>query len=356
VARRNDEFWSNDMIIGYLLNAPAAAWPLTYDPGVINRDDVERATVQSLCQNHAPVVQLDHNYEYLPGQTVYVGSRRLDEFLATDYRVRAVAGIYRILVPVGQSCVMPSSLAGSTLTSLRDGYVAQGDLPAAGAIAIALIDRERAQRRPVDWADASTAALGGYQLQDDELPPDPLGLSLRSLVDHMQRPSLLVAANTRWPNDLEALAAQTAWLQLRAPNDNRAVAAILSLAIRHPNWPQAIQNVTGVVPPNDAVFRRLPGAVGNPVFDVWRRDYYRNLKRFQPELSAALAAIADYVRIDDPLNAAHAEFELSALPGLPEGCRLLLRQAAAAKPGVGIGALPGPAPSCSVPAVAHASL
>jgi hypothetical protein len=73
VARRNDMFWSNDMIMGYVVNAPPAAWPLTYDPGVINRPDVERATVQSLCKNRAPVVQFIGDYAYYIGTPAYVG-------------------------------------------------------------------------------------------------------------------------------------------------------------------------------------------------------------------------------------------------------------------------------------------
>jgi hypothetical protein len=112
-------------VVPFILNAPAAAWPLTYDPGLVNHADVEQGTVDQLCQNRAPVVQLNHDYPYPQGKKVYVGSRLLDELLAVDYQVRAVAGEYRILTrprPAAccrRPCPTPSSSSYVTTGSQR---------------------------------------------------------------------------------------------------------------------------------------------------------------------------------------------------------------------------------------------
>jgi hypothetical protein len=359
ISRRNDVFWSNDMIEGYLLNAPAAAWPVTYDPGLINRDDVEKQTVQTLCHNRAPLVQFDATYGYLNGVPIYYGSRRLDEFLAVNYGVRAVAGLYRILLPSTPTCVLPQTLSDAKIASLRDRWIGRGEMPEAGALAILLLDREQARGLPPDPANASIAALGGYHLTDAELPPNPLRQSLGTLIDSQPRPGLDIAAEQRWPNDFEALAAQSAWVGHRPVNGNigAPAAAVLALAKRHPDWPQAVGDVTGVIPPSPAVFRALSRAAGQPVFDQWRRDYYMATHQFQPALTTGLALIADYLRADDPLDAGQAEFVLSSLKGLDLGCALVLRRDAAAKPGF---SLPPPPPGkelpCSNPDIARASL
>jgi hypothetical protein len=359
VARRNDVFWSNDMIMGYLVDAPPAAWPLTYDPGVINRPDVERATVQSLCHNRAPVVQFIDDYPYYVGTPVYVGSRYLDEFLAIDYGVRALAGYYRILLPATSKCVLPESVSDTTVRALRDRWITRGEMPAAGALAVLLMDRARAHGQPVDPSDAAIAALGGYRLLDAESPPDPLAQSLYSLTYGAPHPALAAAAAQGSLNDIEALAATTAWIKYRTPGPTQAAAnaaLALALAVRHPNWPLAIQNVTAIIPPSEAIFRELSRDSGTPAYDQWRWDYYVTQHQYRQALSAGLATIADYNRMHDPLNAGQAEATLAKLRGLPVNCSLLLLAKAAQKPGSNVPPWHGALPACSEPEITGASL
>jgi hypothetical protein len=359
VSRRNDVLWSNDTIVGYLLDGPAAAWPMVVDPGVVNRDDVERETVADLCRNRAPVVQTSGVYPYPAGVPPYVGSRRLDEFLAVDYRVRAVAGFYRILVPATPRCVLPQSLSDASLASLRDRWIVRGEMPEAGALAVLLMDRERARGAPVDPADAATAALGGYQLRSDELPTSALGTSLVALASNGSSPALAAVAAIHWPSDVQGLAAQTAWVTHRTPSpyDAKASSAVLAMALRHPNWPQAIQNATAIIPGSGRLFRELaPRAAGMPAFDGWRLNYYMQAHRSGPALSAGLALIADYKAIDDPVNIAQTELAVSSIHGLPPGCALLLRRRASDYRGSGLDPGHGPLPSCGDPRIAGASL
>ncbi len=357
VARRNDEFWSNDMIMGYVVDAPPAAWPLTYDPGVINRPDVERATVRSLCQNRAPVVQFVSDYPYYIGTPVYVGSRYLDEFLAIDYAPRALAGYYRILLPRTPGCVLPESVSDASVRSLRDYWITRNEMPAAGALAVLLLDRARAQGRPVDPVDASIAALGGYRLSGNEFPPDPLLQSLFSLINNVPRPELAQAAVHKWPNDIETLAATTAWIKFRTPGSTQAAAnAALALAIRHPSWPLALDNLSAIVPPSPTIFRELARASGTSDFDQWRYQYYSGKHEFRQALSAGLATIADYIRVDDPLDAGQAEVTVAKLQGLPVDCSVLLLAKASQKPGSSVPPFHGRLLACSEPGFAGASL
>jgi hypothetical protein len=360
VELRNDVTWGGDAIVGFLLNAPAAAWPLTYDPGLVNRADVEQGTVQQLCQNRAPVVQIDHDYPYPAGRPVYVGSRLLDEFLATDYYVRAHAGEYRILLPSTPRCVLPQSLSDASLARLRDNWIQRGGPAEAGAIAVLLMDRERAAGRPVDPVNASAAAMGGYVLTPSEIPTGSLGPALTALFNGPAHQSMTAAAAAHWPSDIEALAAQTAWVDNHAPGQPGQAAAgqaVVAMALRHPNWPQAISNLAAVEPPNAALIRALSsGAKGIVQFDQWRLNWYISQGQLNGEIEADLALIGDYVRTDDPLNAADAEFHMAGLKGLPPGCAQLLRQRAGQKPGIGLNAASGPAPTCNLPAFAHASL
>jgi hypothetical protein len=360
VELRNDVTWGGDAIVPFLLDAPAAAWPLTYDPGLVDQPDVERATIAQLCQNRAPVVQLNHDYPYPPGKTVYVGSRLLDEFLAIDYRVAAVAGEYRILTRSTPRCVLPSSLSDAQLTHLRDAWIARGQPTEAGAIAVALMDRERAAHQPVDPANAAAAAMGGYSLTADELPPGLLGTVLKTFYLAPAHQSMAPAAATHWPNDIEALAAQTAWVNNHLPGQpgEKAVdKAIVALALRHPNWPQAIGNASVADPSDGALIRALAhGAAGTPQYDSWRLNWFTGTHQPKGQIEASLALITDYVRMGDPLDAAHAEFHLADIPGVDASCALLLRHDAAEKPGVGLSRPFSVNLPCNLPGIAQASL
>lgn len=361
VELRNDVAWGNDAIVGYLLNAPAAAWPLTYDPGLVNTATVERGTVEELCRDRAPVVQNNGDYPYPSTTKVYVGSRLLDEFLAVDYRVAAVAGFYRILLPSTARCELPEQLSDSTLVSLAVKWLEEGELPEAGALAVALLERGRARHEPIDATYASLEALGGYTLEPDELPSGELGNALRALnstePSKSSPTSLIVAAAHPWPSDIQRLAAQTAWVAHHVPGEagvSQAAAAVYALALRHANWPQAIVNVSAIQPPSPSLFAALAarGAQDTPAFDHWRRDYFLQIGDTQESIVAGVALIEDYKRSLDPVDMGQAELELATYPGVEPGCALALRRSASTLPGVRV-SVPSTGPTCAQPVLAR---
>ncbi len=354
VGLRNDVAWANDAIVGYLLDAPAAAWPLTFDPGLFNSTTVERATVAELCRDRAPVVQATAYYAYPPGVKPYVGSRLLDEFLAADYEVRAVAGFYRILLPATPRCVLPRQLSEQALQSGAERWLSRGELAAAGAMAGQRLERARKQHREGSTVDASLLALGGYTLKAQELPGGALGRALSTLVPGApSAPGLAAEAARAWPSDLERLAVQTAWIDHRTAGEAGtapAAAAVAALAKRHANWPQAIANLAAIQPPSAQLLAVLArsGAHGMPVFDRWRRDYFAQSGEAGASIAAGVALIEDYVRSDDPVEAGQAELQLAALPGVTPGCALALRISAGHRPGVRSPVVPGKA-ACTQP-------
>ncbi len=358
VGVRNDVAWGNDAIVGYLLDAPSAAWPMTFDPGLFNSPTVERATVAELCHDRAPVVQATAvaYYPYPPGKKPYVGSRLIDEFLAADYRVRAVAGFYRILLPSTAHCVLPRALSEQALQQGAERWLTAGETAAAGALAGERLERARKQHRPGSTADAALLALGGYTPKPGELPPGALGAALSTLAPGAPTVAGLAADAARaWPDDRERLAVQTAWIDRRAAGEAGtapAAAAVSALAMRHANWPQAIANLAAIQPPSPALFAKLArrGAAATPTFDRWRRDYFAQLGDSRDTIAAGVALIGDYVRRDDPVEAGQAELQLAAYPGLTPSCALALRLKAGKRPGVRSPVVPGTA-SCTQPEV-----
>jgi hypothetical protein len=357
VELRNDVAWGNEAIVGYLLNAPPAAWPMTYDPGLVNNAEVERSTVAELCRDRAPVVQADDDYPYPAGKPEYIGSRSLDEFLAVDYQVRAVAGFYRILVPSTSRCELVGELSDEALLVLANQWLAKGEPAEAGALAIARLERAQARHEPASPTDAALAALGGYVLSDDQIPAGALGQSLRALAPTATTTGgLAPAAAHPWPNDVQQLAAQTAWVEHRSPAEPgtaQAAAAVHALALRHAAWPQAISNLAAIEPPTPHLFARLErlGTRDTPAFDRWRRGYYVEAGDVRESFEAGLALIADYERIRDPVNAGQAELELATYPGVTSGCAIALRRRASTRPGVRVPPQPAAAP-CTQPELA----
>jgi hypothetical protein len=354
VELRNDVAWGNDAIVGFLLNAPSAAWPLTYDPGLVNTAKVERGTIKELCDNRAPVVQNNGDYPYPSGVKEYIGSRLLDEFLAVDYEVRAIAGFYRILLPSTSHCQLPEQLDDQALTALGERSIEKGELAEAGALAIARLERAHARHERSSASDAALATLGGYVLAPDELPAGLLGKALSALAPtSASTTELATAAAYPWPSDIQRLAAQTAWIAHRASGEADtapAAAAVYSLALQHANWPQAIANLSAIQPPSPTLFTRLAqrGARDTAGFDRWRRGYFVESGDIAESIAAGLALIDDYDRLSDPVEAGAAELELATYPGVTPGCALALRRSASRLPGIRI-ALPPTGPACTQP-------
>jgi hypothetical protein len=342
VSRRNDIAWANDAIVGFVLDAPPAAWPLTYDPGLVNRDAVQAEVVRRLCANRAPVVQTTGDYPDPHGVAAWVGSRRLDAFLAVNYRVRAVAGFYRILLPTGNACVRPENLSLGQLAARRDALFARGELPAAGSVAIARLERTRG--RSMDDGDAAIASLGGYRLATDQLPAGPVGTSLLAMQGDLPAvpPEAMGAART----DVQRLAVETAWIAHHRPDDpsmQDVAAAVLALARAHPRWGQALENVAAIVPPSRDLVADLArrGATGVLQFDKWRLSGAMARGDVAGALRAGERVVADNERDHDPVAAGNAELQLAAMPGLSAPCSLALRRRADARPGVWAPTAPG---------------
>ncbi len=339
VELRNDVAWGNEAIVGFLLDAPAAAWPLTYDPGLVNTTEVERGTVSELCSNRAPVVQGDGDYPYPPGVKAFVGSRLLDEFLALNYRIAAVAGFYRVLLPATSHCELPERIDTPTLESLGSRWLEKGELAAAGALAIVRLERAKQPHVPAGASDAALAALGGYTLAPSELPAGALGRALRALDPASSHVAgLATAAAAPWPSDVQRLAAQTAWIEHRSPGESAtaAAAAVYSLALRHPRWPQAISNLSAIEPPSEEIFATLArrGSEGIPAFDRWRRGYFVESGDVAGSLSAGIALVRDYDSASNPVEAGQTELELATYPGITPACALALRRDAGTRPGL----------------------
>jgi hypothetical protein len=357
VGLRNDVAWGNEAIVGFVLNAPAAAWPLTYDPGLVNTTTVERGTISELCSDRAPVVQHDQTFPYPPGVKVYVGSRLLDEFLAVDYELRAVAGFFRILLPSTSHCKLPQHLSNRELEAIGEKWMEKGEPAEAGALAIARLERAHARHEPGSTSDAALAALGGYTLANDEVPQGDLGDALLALAPGSPPTTGLAAAAAKpWPSDVERLAAQTAWVAHRTPGEagtEQATAAVYALALRHADWPQGIANLSAVQPPSPGLFATLArlGARDTPGFDRWRRGYYLARAGDTKEaIQAGVALVEDYERLRDPVDAGEAELELAGDPGVTSGCAYALRRNAGMRPGIKP-IVPASGPACAQPEV-----
>jgi hypothetical protein len=356
VELRNDVAWGNEAIVGFLLNAPAAAWPLTYDPGLVNTATVERGTIADLCHDRAPVVQANADYPYPAGKASYVGSRLLDEFLAVDYEVAAFAGFYRVLLPSSRACVLPQQLGNAELQRLGEGWLKRGELAAAGALAILRMERAQASREPIAGSDAALAALGGYTLAPNQVQHGLLGGALQALAAPPGPIALAAAAAYPWPTDNERLAAQTAWIAHRNTGEagtKQAADAVYGLAIRHPDWPTAIANLSVIEPPGRALFARLEraGSWGMPEFDRWRRGFFLESGDTSGSITAGLALVADYDRLRDPVKAGEAELELATYRGITPACALALQHRASLRPGASVRVAPG-GPVCKQPAIA----
>src|SRR3954454_4583406 len=112
--RRNDLTYANGAYLPWFLNAPPAAWTTTYDPGLADRDSVQRDVTADLCRNRAPVVEEDIDPSASSNGAFGFedhGSRRLDEFVALNYRSSAVVGFYRLRLRDTTECAQPGSVS-----------------------------------------------------------------------------------------------------------------------------------------------------------------------------------------------------------------------------------------------------
>jgi len=335
VMLRNDRAWGSDLMPNWVLDEPVAAWPLTYDPGLVNRDDVQARAIDDLCDDRAPLVQWTNTLTPAPDDHKYQGSRRLDAFIATSYRHAATTGEYRILTQ--GRCVRPKTLSGAELVRLRDGALLRDDLSAAGALAAYRLDRGG----PVDITDVAAAALAGFDVPVRALPAGPVGDALRTLRDGLSRPGVAIAAADRSLPALVQLAVQTAWLNHRDSGPpQRPVAAIRGLLLRRPQWPAAVRNARNIV----GLDRRLATRVQREIPETntaaraelheWQRATAAAAGDLDAQITYGLALAADHRALHDPVRAATALLAIANLPSLEPGCAGRLRGAAERVPGV----------------------
>jgi hypothetical protein len=130
---------------------------------------------------------------------------------------------------------------------------------------------------------------------------------------------------------------------------------VYELALAHPNWPQAISNLSAIVPASPPLLARLErtGAWGVPQFDSWRWKALKGTGDANAAIAAGLALIGDYDRRRDPVAAGEAELELASYAGVTPACALALRHRASLRPGVREQPAPG-GQACEQPViVAH---
>lgn len=340
VGLHNDLAWGNDTYVGYLLDAPAAGWPLTYDPGLANADKVQRRVVAQLCSSHAPVVQLDGDYPYPPDVDPGRGSRRLDAFLALNHRLSGVAGHYRILTPRAATCLRPDDAPSALVARRRDSLFVAGETAPAGALASLLMDRAKAVGHPVEPKDALIAAAGGYRPRPGDLPPGDLRRAAEALWGGASSDGLLLLAARRWSDDVVGAIVQSAWVthgrRPGAPAERVAAQRVRQLALRHPRWPMAITNAAAVVPAGAQFVAALGrrGAGGVPAFDRWRFGAAAARGDAAGMLEAGQQLADDLAARHDPVGPGTVELKLAQSRGLTPACAALLRRRADARAGV----------------------
>lgn len=347
IGRTNFTAWGNDAIVGGLLHAPPAAWTLTYDPGLVNRDDVQREVVADLCANNAPLVQAETTYPDLGNYGVRWGSTRLDEHVALNYRLDALAGFYRILVPTG--CRTVDAVSTDELARLRDARLRASELPEAGALALARL------RRSHDPQDAAVAVLGGFghYVPKTALPRDDAGEALARFVANARDPEIAaraVLATHDRPVGI-ALAVQNAWASGRQPGEAQeaqVLPAMVAFAERHPDLGGAIGVLRGVLPGGDVLFAELEKAGAHTLELLrWRFDTLAA----DPARVADLAVlgrrlVAAYDARRDPVQAAAVEIAVATVVEPKDaGCAATYLAHADAAPGIWL-APHGPAGSC----------
>jgi hypothetical protein len=336
IGRTNFTAWGNDTIIGALLDAPPAAWTLTYDPGLVNRDEVQREVIGDLCGSRDPLVQSETTYPELGNYGTQWGSTRLDEFVAVNYRVAAIAGYDRILVADG--CRLPDRVSLADLAHMRDDRLAAGSLPEAGALALARLRRSR------DPDDAAVAVLGGFghYVPRNTLPPGDAGEALARFAAGARDPAIAaraVLATRESPAGI-AIAAQTAWAsghQAGETDDHAVIRTMVAFARAHPDLGSAIDTLRTVMPGGDALFDALRRSGGRTLALLrWRFDKaVLDASRLGTAVRLGRDLVRAYDAHRDPVEAAMVELALAhAIEPTDIGCATAYLARADARPGI----------------------
>jgi hypothetical protein len=258
--RRNDLTYANGAYLPWFLNAPPAAWITTYDPGLADRDSVQRDATAELCRNRAPVVEEDidpsasSNGAFGPDN---YRSRRLDEFIALNYRSSAVVRFYRLRLRDTTRCVQPASVSAGAVRARREFALRADDTPQAAALSVLLVERAQAAGRRAAPDDVAGALLGGFWVPDSQLPGGPQRPGLLALRGRTTVPGEAAAAEAPG-SPLTRLATTTAYVTYRPPGAPRAeltavLRALVGLTHSAGRWPATVRSLFSLQPPDAPV-------------------------------------------------------------------------------------------------------
>jgi hypothetical protein len=340
--RRNDLTYANGAYLYWFLDARNGAWSTTYDPGIGDRDDVQRDAARQLCGNRAGIVEEDQDPSQSSNGEFGLAdhkSRYLDEFVALNYRSDAVAGFYRLRMRDTPRCVMPDQASDTLVRARRELALRRDDLPRVAALSILLVERaQEAGLRPAP-DDVAGALLGGYWVPDAQLPQGPDRAGLLALRTRGFVPGERAAAIAPG-SELMRLATTSAYVNYRPPEaspaQNSAVVRALARLVRDAaRWPVTVRNLFAMQPPGPRVFRMVERAGGGGVeLERIRFDYLR--KR-----GASRAAIASGVRLAGllslrPLDQGQALLDLATVfdAAGDHGCAARARALGDSVPGV----------------------
>ncbi len=254
--RRNDLAYANGAYLPWFLHAPPGAWITTYDPGIADRDSVQRDATAQLCRNRAPVVEENQdpvaisNGAFRPQDHL---SRHLDEYIALNYGSDAVVGVYRLRLPDASGCVQPDSVDDATVRARRERALRRDDTPQAAALSVLLVERAEAAGRRAATDDVAGALLGGYWVPDTQMPQGPVRAGLLALRSRHVVPG--EAAATAAPGGaLTRLATTTAYTTYRPDGASHrellsVIRALMGVVHDAGRWPAAVHNLFALQPP-----------------------------------------------------------------------------------------------------------
>jgi hypothetical protein len=297
--RRNDLTYANGAYLYWFLDARNGAWSVTYDPGIGDRDDVERDAAAELCGNRAGIVEEDQDPSVSSNGEFGLAdhhSRYLDEFVALNYRSAGVVGFYRLRTRETQRCVMPDAVSDAAVGARREVALRRDDLQQAAALSVLLVERAQRAGRHAAPDDVAGALLGGYWVPDAQLPGGSQRAGLLALRERRVVAGEQVAA-TASGSPLMRLATTTAYVTYRppeaSPEQNAAVVrALLRLTRDAGRWPSTVRNLFAMQPPDPRVFRMVERAGGSGIeLERIRFAYLRTRHELRPATESGLRLV-----------------------------------------------------------------
>jgi hypothetical protein len=354
--RRNDLTHANGAYLYWFLDAPPGGWSTTYDPGIGDKEEVQRDVAADLCANRAPIVEEDQdpsvssNGEF--GLSEH-GNRYLDEFIALNYRSHQIVGFYRLRTRDTGRCTLPEETSDEAVRARRELALRRDDLPQAAALSTLLVERAEAAGRPAAGDDVAGAVLGGYWVPDAQLPNGPERPGLVALRERTLVPGEAAAA-TAEGGPLTRLATTTAYVDHRPsdapPEQNAAVVAAMRRLTRDvARWPAVVRSLFAMQPPDVRVFEEVTRSGGSGLeLERVRFMYLRKRGQFRPALRSGLRLLRLLAGRPLDQGAAFGDVAL-VLDALHEGgCARRARALGDSVPGVDIEGPQDPAAACGV--------